>query len=130
MLAIAAGPAMAQDTGGAQAGNPPGLELIDESEQPTITIRRPDATSEITERKEHGVIKEIKVQAGGSTYYLLPNNPLGSAFQDAGSRVVRPALWRVHEFDMAGQRPEDPRPDGEDGAEFSADAPAPPSVLQ
>ena len=130
MLAIVSAPlAVAQDAGEGTVQRPPGLELIDESEQPTITIRRPDATSEISERREHGMIKEVKVQAGGSTYYLFPNNPLGSAFQDAGSRVVRPALWRVHEFDMAG-KPEDQRPDGEDGADYSADAPAPPSVLQ
>ena len=131
MIAFVAAPfAIAEEMDEGNTQLPPGLELIDESEHPTITIRRPDATSEITERREHGEVKEVRVHSGVSTYYLLPNNPLGSAFQDAGSRVVRPAMWRVHEFDMTGHRSEDAIPGGEDAPDYSADAPSPPPLPQ
>lgn len=104
------------------------LELIDEVEQPTITIRKPDATREITERKENGVVTEIKVQTGWSTYYLFPNDPLGSSFKDTASTVVRPAMWRIHEFDITGQKPDEGRGENEDEFDYTSDAPAPPSA--
>lgn len=124
---LAAAPfSVAQNTG---KNTPPAeeLELIDETEQPTITIRKPDATREITERREHGAVTEIRVQTGISTYYLFPNNPLGSSFRDASSRVVRPALWRVHEFDMTGKKPDENREENEDNFDYTSDAPAPPA---
>lgn len=117
--------AMAQDT---EKGTQPAeeLELIDEVEQPTITIRKPDATKEITERKEHGVVTEVKVQTGVSTYYLYPNKPLGGAFDDVTSKH-RPAMWRVHEFDMTGQRADQTGGEMEDEFDYTSDAPAPPT---
>jgi hypothetical protein len=118
--------AVAKEAGTAVKQPAEELELIDEAERPTITIRRPDAAREITERREHGAVKEIRVQTGISTYYLLPNNPLGSSFHDAASTVVRPALWRVHEFDMTGQRLDENREENEDGFDYTSDAPAPP----
>ncbi len=102
------------------------LELIDEVEQPTITIRKPDATREITERRENGEVREIKVQTGVSTYYLYPNQPLGGSFDDITSKN-RPAMWRVHEFDMTGQRPDQGGSETEDGVDYTSDAPAPPT---
>ena len=122
---IAAPFAMAQDAGKATKQPAEELELIDEAEQPTITIRKPDARREITERREGGVVREIRVQTGISTYYLFPNDPLGSSFRDAGSTVVRPALWRVHEFDMTGQRSDENRDESE--VDYTSDAPAPPT---
>ncbi len=75
------------------------LEIIDEVDQPAITIRKPDMTGEITEKREGGIVEEIKVKSGPSTYYLFPNGPNGvpGSFE---STEVRPALWRVHEFDI------------------------------
>ncbi|MCL1886780.1 MAG: hypothetical protein FWG01_02445 [Betaproteobacteria bacterium] len=118
--------AMAQDAG-KNTQPVEELELIDEVEQPTITIRKPDATREITERRESGVVKEIKVQTGVSTYYLYPNEPVGSAFRDSASTTVRPALWRVHEFDMTGQRPDEGKGEADEGFDYTSDAPVPPS---
>lgn len=124
--AFAAAPlVVAQDTE-KEAQSADDLELIDEVEQPTITIRKPDATREITERREHGVVKEVKVQTGVSTYYLYPNKPLGGAFDDVTSKH-RPAMWRVHEFDMTGQRPDQAGGEMEDEFDYTSDAPAPPT---
>ncbi|MDR0933779.1 MAG: hypothetical protein LBM56_01645 [Burkholderiaceae bacterium] len=119
-------PPPAQDT---RQSAPPAeeLELIDEVEQPTITIRKPDAAREITERKEHGMTKEIKVQTGGSTYYLYPNDPLGGNFRDNTSTIVRPALWRVHEFDMT-DRPDTTNNTTDQEPDYTSDAPAPPEA--
>ncbi|NLC24717.1 hypothetical protein NB640_06560 [Oxalobacter vibrioformis] len=124
--AFAAAPfVMAQDM---EKGTQPAeeLELIDEVEQPTITIRKPDAAKEITERKEQGVVTEVKVQTGVSTYYLYPNKPLGGAFDDVTSKH-RPAMWRVHEFDMTGQRTDQTGGEMEDEFDYTSDAPAPPT---
>ncbi|MDR1311607.1 MAG: DUF2782 domain-containing protein [Burkholderiaceae bacterium] len=108
----------------AQEEKPEHLELLDEVDQPTITIRKPDVSEEITERREDGTVREVKVQTGGSTYYLYPNRQLGSGIQgDTASSVVRPSLWRVHEFDVVSNKPS-PEPD--DDADGKA-APAPPS---
>jgi hypothetical protein len=126
LLAIAAASfATAQEAG---ENTPPAeeLELIDEVEQPTITIRKPDATKEITERKEHGELKEIKVQTGVGTYYLYPNKPLGGSFDDMTSKS-RPAMWRIHEFDLTSKQQEVNQGENEDGFDYTSDAPTPPS---
>lgn len=99
--AIAAAPlfSIAQDV---PAPQPPGLETIEESEEPAITIRKPESEREITERREDGRVTEIKVRSGKSTYYLRPNDPPGNVMRgDAMSSPVRPAEWKVHRFDRA-----------------------------
>lgn len=127
LAALAAGPcAHAQDAASAPPADE--LELLDESEQPTITIRKPDARQEIIERREPGITREVKVQSGGSTYYLYPNDPLGSSFRDSTSTMVRPALWRVHEFDITGQRPDNTGDEFDSGDDYTSDAPAPPAA--
>lgn len=79
------------------------LEIIDEVDQPAITIRKPDMTGEITEKRQGGVVEEIKVKSGPSTYYLYPNGPNGvpGSFE---SNEVRPALFRIHEFDVGEKK--------------------------
>ena len=81
------------------------LEVIDEVDQPAITIRKPDMTGEITEKRQGGIVEEIKVKSGPSTYYLYPNGPGGvpGSFE---SSEVRPALWKIHEFDI-GEAPQE-----------------------
>lgn len=80
---------------------PPKMELLDDSDQPAITIRKPEGEREITERRDNGRVTEIKVRSGKSAYYLHPNAPVGSALPgDAQSTTVRPAEWVVHEFDI------------------------------
>ena len=100
---------------------PPDLELVDEIDQPTVTIRKPEESGQIIERKESGgVVKEIKVQTGVSTYYLYPTNPAGSGMREDNVRApVKPALWRVHEFDLGESKPEEKeervrQPDGQE----------------
>ena len=87
-----------------QKAPPADLEIIDEVDQPAITIRKPD-TGEITEKRQGGMVEEIKVKSGPSTYYLYPNGPNGvpGSFM---SNEVRPALFRVHEFDV-GEKKQD-----------------------
>ncbi len=101
------------------------LEIIDEVDQPAITIRKPDTTGEITEKRQGGMVEEIKVKSGPSTYYLYPNGPNGvpGSFM---SNEVRPALFRVHEFDV-GEKKQD---ENKEQAQESLNAPAlpPPSM--
>lgn len=104
LAAIAAIPlcSVAQEPG---VPPPPQLEQLDDDDQSAITIRKPDAEREITERREQGRVTEVKVRSGKSTYYLHPNEPAGSAMRgDAQSDTVRPAEWVVHEFDF-GRKP-------------------------
>lgn len=101
------------------------LEIIDEVDQPAITIRKPDMTGEITEKRQGGIVEEIKVKSGPSTYYLYPNGPNGvpGSFE---SNEVRPALFRIHEFDV-GEKKQD---ENKDQKQEPLNAPAlpPPSM--
>lgn len=126
LAVLGAGPAALAQDAMQEAESEETLELIDETEQPTITIRKPDAAREITERRENGEVKEIKVQTGVSTYYLYPNQTLGSAFDDGTSRR-RPAMWRIHEFDVTGQRPDQAGSETEEAFDYTSDAPVPPT---
>lgn len=71
------------------------------------------------------MVEEIKVKSGPSTYYLYPNGPNGvpGSFM---SNEVRPALFRVHEFDV-GEKKQD---ENKEQAQESLNAPAlpPPSM--
>jgi hypothetical protein len=88
--------AQAQDPA---APPPPTLEKLQEGEAPAVTIRKPDGEKKITEKRKQGKIKEVKVQSGKSTYYLKPNEPVGSALPgDAESSANRGAQWQVMEF--------------------------------
>ncbi len=96
-------PAIAQEA--AQTPPPPQLETLDESEQPAITIRKPDTKNEITERREQGRVTEVKVKSGGSTYYLKPKASTVSPPNDAHGSDVSVPMWSVKEFDV-GQKQE------------------------
>lgn len=101
------------------------LEIIDEVDQPAITIRKPDMTGEITEKRQGGVVEEIKVKSGPSTYYLYPNGPNGvpGSFE---SNEVRPALFRIHEFDVGEKKQDDNKEQKQDP--LNAPALPPPSM--
>ncbi|CAN5152489.1 hypothetical protein BH11PSE11_BH11PSE11_32350 [soil metagenome] len=93
---LAAISAQAQQT---PANAPPKLEKLDEGEAPAITIRNPDASKKVTEKRQQGKVTEVKVQSGKSTYYAKPNQPAGSALPgDAQSNTNRAAQWQVMEF--------------------------------
>lgn len=121
--AIAAVPlfSIAQD---GPAPQPPGLQAIEETEEPAITIRKPESEREITERRDNGRVTEIKVKSGKSTYYLHPNDPPGNVMRgDVMSDTVRPAEWKVHRFDRA-------KPKTEEGIDSSEPVPATPVQSQ
>ncbi|MEA5097830.1 MAG: DUF2782 domain-containing protein [Burkholderiaceae bacterium] len=104
LLAVSVLPAAAQEP--ANAPPPPQLETLDESEQPAITIRKPDADkNEITERREQGRVKEVKVKSGGSTYYLKPKGAAGGPPDDAHEGNISVPMWVIKEFDV-GQKTE------------------------
>lgn len=76
-----------------------GTEILDETDEPAITIRKPDINAEIVERRNGGMVEEVKVTSGPSTYYLYPNGKNGVPDSYEGN-LVRPALWKVGEFDV------------------------------
>lgn len=97
-----------------------GTEILDETDEPAITIRKPDINAEIVERRNGGMVEEIKVTSGPSTYYLYPNgkNGVPDSFE---SGLVRPALWKVGEFDVT----ERSKKVGDENDPMSQDVPPP-----
>lgn len=102
--------AMPQLAGAQQPANPapppPQTQPLNEGEAPTITIRKPgEGEQPITQKKKQGKVTEVKVQSGGSTYYLKPNEQPGSALPgDVESKSMRGSQWQVLEFDMKPQK--------------------------
>lgn len=98
-LAAFAAPLTANAQQPAVVPPPPKLEKLDEGESPAITIRKQGGEKKITEKREQGKVKEVKVQSGKSTYYLKPNDQAGSALPgDAESNATRAPQWQVLEF--------------------------------
>lgn len=103
LAAVLALPAWAQQPPPNEA--PPKTEILDESEQP-VTIRKPEtAEREITERRDRGQLKEVKVKSGGSTYYLKPKGSAAAPPDDAHGGEISVPMWTVKEFDI-GQKQE------------------------
>lgn len=102
---------------------PPQLEKLEEGEAPSITIRKPEQGSKITEKRAPGgKVTEVKVNSGKSTYYLKPNTPAGSAVPgDGQSSGNRAAQWEIKEFDIGHKEPKEAQ------AQPAAAAPAPPA---
>jgi hypothetical protein len=94
--------AVAQQSAG-NAPPPPKLEKLEEGEAPAVTIRKPEQQKKITEKRAPGgKVTEVKVDTGGSTYYLKPNDSAGSALPgDGQSSTGRGAQWEVLEFDVS-----------------------------
>ncbi len=113
-FAVMAGASAQEDPTGADA------EILDETDEPAITIRRPDINAEIVERRNGGMVEEVQVNSGPSTYYLYPNGQHGvpDSFE---SNVVRPALWRVGTFDVT----EKAKKVGDENDPMGADVPPP-----
>jgi hypothetical protein len=106
---------------------PPKLERIEPgSDVPATTI--PDrGRTKITEKKQGGVVTEVEVQSGGSTYYMKPNRPAGNAQPgDAQSSQIRPPEWKVMEFDLTGKKRKSAAAIADEAAAAAADVPAPP----
>ena len=85
--------------GSAVAPEPPRLEKLEEGEAPAVTIPAKPSEQQIVEQRDHGQVKQVRVTSGGSTYYVKPNQPKGSALPgDLQSTANQPAQWQVLEF--------------------------------
>lgn len=117
-------PASAQQ---ADVPPPPTLENLEEGEPPAVTIRKPGEEKQITEKRAPGGrVTEVKVSTGGSTYYLRPQDPPGSALPgDTQASPFRPAQWEVLEFDVIRSKEAQ-----EAEAAQAATVPAPPAPAE
>jgi len=105
-----------QSTPAGIAPPPPELEKLEEGAPPAVTIKKPgdtqDSGNSVTERKDHGQTTEIKVHSGPSTYYLKPQQQVGTALPgDAQSGPPTPAQWVIKEFDWGGSKASAPSTD-------------------
>jgi len=122
-LGLSANAAMAQQAvPNSIAPPPPELQKLEEGEAPAVTIKKPGDErtngNSITERRDHGQTKEVKVQSGPSTYYLKPKEQVGSAMPgDAQSGPPTAAQWKIKEFDMGGKK----KPEKAEGDNSNAD---------
>lgn len=119
---LAANVAMAQSR--ADTPPPPRLEKLEEGDAPAVTIPGKSSEQQIQETRENGRVTSVRVTSGGSTYYVTPNAPKGSAQPgDVQSTSNRPAQWQIMEF--SAERQKDAR--GEAAAAVPAPPPAPPA---
>lgn len=96
-LAASTGAAAAQQKPPEQ---PPRLDVIEPGSDVPAVIA-PRAGTKITEKKEGGVVTEVKVKSGKSSYTMKPNVPAGNAQPgDAVSSQIRAPQWTVMEFDL------------------------------
>lgn len=128
LLALCAGQAAAQSasqsTQSTQNQTPPAnVQRIEPgSDVPATTIPPKRGTEIVEHRNNNGEVTEVEVTAGGSHYYMKPNNQPGNAQTNA----VRAPQWKVGEFDLSGKR----RTTNEAGQNVptTADAPPPPPM--
>jgi hypothetical protein len=121
ILAAGAGPAVAQQS--SQNQTPPAnTQRIEPNSDVPATNIPPKRGTEIVEHRNGGQVTEVEVTAGGSHYYMKPNNQPGNAQTNS----IRAPQWKVGEFDLAGKR----RATDASGQNTptTADAPPPPSM--
>jgi len=126
LLAICAGQALAQSAQSAQSSQnrtpPPNVQRIEPGSDVPATTIPPKRGTEIVEHRDGGQVTEVEVTAGGSHYYMKPNNQPGNAQTNS----IRAPQWKVGEFDLSGKR----RTTNEAGQNVptTADAPPPPPM--
>lgn len=99
-------PAAAQQA--ASNAAPPQLEILEEGEEPAVTIRPPEQKQNISEKRAAGGrVTEIRVENGNSTYYMQPDQAGG----------LRAPQWEIFRFDLKRT----------DDAAKAADVPPPPA---
>lgn len=75
----------------------PAAERLDESGQPGITIRQGEPETQITEKRQGGEVREIKVRKSkNNTYVIRPGQ--GPRDASAQGTHTNPAQWTVKEF--------------------------------
>jgi hypothetical protein len=125
MLAAAAGQAAAQQGTPQPPPNqkpPANVQRIEPGSDVPATNIPPKRGTEIVEHRNGGQVTEVEVTAGGSHYYMKPNNQPGNAQTNA----IRAPQWKVGEFDLSGKRRA-----GNDAGQntpTTADAPPPPPM--
>jgi hypothetical protein len=106
---------------------PPKLERIEPGSDVPATTVQPRGRTRITEKKQGGVVTEVEVQSGKSTYTMKPNRPAGNAQPgDAQSSLIRPPEWKVMEFDLTGKKRKSAAAIADEAAAAAADVPPPP----
>lgn len=80
-----------------------GPEIMPDKTLPEIEKVNPDGTK-IKETRKQGKVTEVEVKTQGSTYYLKPNEQPGSVRGDTHSRQVRPAQFKLFEFNTLGKK--------------------------
>jgi len=124
VLLAAAGQAAAQQ--GSQSTQnqapPANVQRIEPGSDVPATNIPPKRGTEIVEHRNGGQVTEVEVTAGGSHYYMKPNNQPGNAQTNS----IRAPQWKVGEFDLGGKR----RATNEAGQNTptTADAPPPPPM--
>ncbi|MBV8666232.1 MAG: hypothetical protein JO269_07085 [Burkholderiaceae bacterium] len=120
LFALLSMPALAQQQTTTPLDAPPKLEKLEEGEPPTIKLEKREVKEKITERAEGGEIKEERVQSAGSTYYVRPNDRVGTGQPgDATTTTNRGVQWKVYEFDLGSK---DKNKKSEPGAPPAGDA--------
>ncbi|KAF3997369.1 hypothetical protein [Glaciimonas immobilis] len=102
---------------------PPEMQHLEEGEKPAISIEKEQKAPEgsITQQRQQGVVTDIKVNSGGSSYHIIPRKSV-----DADNTSANGAQWVIKEFDW-GQKKEKPaKPGDEQGG--GKTAPAPPAA--
>jgi hypothetical protein len=85
---------------------PPQMERLEEMTEAPITVTpQGNSDTKIEERREQGRVTEVKVTSGGSTYYMKPNTPAGTAAPgDVTGSANRGPQWKVFEFDFGSTK--------------------------
>lgn len=78
---------------------------LEEGEAPAVTINPPSTEKSITEKRELGKVKEVKVQTGRTTYYAKPIDPAGAMRGDGQSDNTQPVQFKVGEFGPPKEKP-------------------------
>jgi hypothetical protein len=118
LLAAVGGQAMAQQS--QNQTPPPNTQRIEPGSDVPATNIPPKRGTQIVEHRDGGQVTEVEVTAGGSHYYMKPNNQPGNAQTNS----IRAPQWKVGEFDLTGKRHATDA--GGQNTAPTADAPPPP----
>lgn len=112
---------------------PPKLERIEEGADAPVTIvpKRDQPKVRIEETRKDGMVKEVEVTTGNSTYTMKGKHPASVTEMGPGvGSTLRPPQWQVLEFDLSKKKQS--QRDEEAAAAAAAAPPAavppPPSV--
>ena len=84
---------------------PPNLQKLDEGSSNDVTIRQPNKKTRTIEKRKQGVVTDVEVHTGKSTYHLKQDAGAGNAMSgDAQSTHLHPAQFQIHEFDLFGKK--------------------------